>query len=131
MLNKINAFNERLAVWIVQHVGSMVAFWVCFIYAPIAMIPIFQAHRDIMLFASSAWAQLWLLPAIMVGQSVTGRKAETRAEEDHNTIMAEMTELKGLHKDMHDILKEIRILLKEVCPSTSNEWVDITDDEQL
>ena len=48
--------------------------------------------------------QLTFLPLILVGQSLLGKNAETRAAQDHDTIMTEMSEIKAMHQDLHSMM---------------------------
>ncbi len=48
--------------------------------------------------------QLVLLPLIMVGQNIIGGKAEERAVQDHEAILAELVEVKAMHAELHTIV---------------------------
>ncbi len=84
-------FNTRLAVGLTQKVGTM---WTAYIFAVLAIIGLFAilgllSPIVVLLVAwvSQTFIQLVLLPIIMVGQNVLGRKAELQSEEQYNTTL--------------------------------------------
>lgn len=84
-------FNTRLAVGLTQKVGTM---WTAYIFAVLAIIGLFAilgllSPIIVLLVAwvSQTFIQLVLLPIIMVGQNVLGRKAELQSEEQYNTTI--------------------------------------------
>ena len=104
----INKFNDWLAAKITASVGSM---WCAYAFAALALISLPDAiHNGVATLISwiaQTFLQLVLLSVIMVGQRVLSEKSETRAEEDHTAIMAEVTELKEMHEELHKILKDL------------------------
>jgi len=84
-------FNTRLAVGLTQKVGTM---WTAYVFAVLAIIGLFAilgllSPIVVLLVAwvSQTFIQLVLLPIIMVGQNVLGRKAELQSEEQYNTTL--------------------------------------------
>ena len=84
--------NTRIAITLTKSVGSM---WTAYIFAMIAVIGLFAILGVFNLIVATlvAWVsqtliQLVLLPVIMVGQNVLGRKAELQADEQFRTTMS-------------------------------------------
>jgi uncharacterized membrane protein len=82
---------ERMAVWITEHVGTMGFFLVIFVWTAIWLGWKLLAPPELRFDPSMAFAfwlfpsnvlQMLLMPLIMVGQNIQGRRAETRAEND-------------------------------------------------
>lgn len=90
-------FNERLAVWITERLGTMGCTYAFLVLCVLPLVlPSEQAN---ILYVSNCF-QLVFLPLLMVSGLVQGRKAETRAVQDHAAIMEShdliMTEMKRL-----------------------------------
>jgi uncharacterized membrane protein len=84
-------FNTRLAVGLTQSVGTM---WTAYTFAVLAIIGLFAILgllspivALLIAWLSQTFIQLVLLPIIMVGQNVLGRKAELQADEQFNTTI--------------------------------------------
>jgi hypothetical protein len=84
-------FNTRLAVALTKYTGTM---WTAYLFAGIgigSLVGVFTNNAFLgLLFGSisSYFLQLVLLPIIMTGQNVLGRKAELLADEQFNTTMS-------------------------------------------
>jgi uncharacterized membrane protein len=84
-------FNTRLAVALTKYTGTM---WTAYLFAGIgigSLVGVFTNNAFLALFfgsISSYFLQLVLLPVIMTGQNVLGRKAELQADEAFNTTMS-------------------------------------------
>jgi uncharacterized membrane protein len=85
-------FNTRLAVALTRHTGTM---WTAYIFTVLAFIGLFGllGWLNPFVFLLTTWIsqqflQLVLLPVIMVGQNVLGRKSELQADEQFNTTMS-------------------------------------------
>jgi len=116
-IKKINEFNDLVALKATLIIATM---WCVYAFAVMVMIPFFiPSTTSIIQFISSAFLQLLFLPLIMVGQDVQGRKSEARAQQDHETIMAEMAELKAIHKDLHTVMASNGM----ICINCSNSIV--------
>ncbi len=109
--------TDKLALFIVQRVGTMGFFYVCAILVTIPLI--FAPAMPIIQYISSGYLQLILLPLIMVGQNLQGRHAELRAEHDYETNIKAEKEVEAilLHLEKQDetmltILKKIESLEK-------------------
>ena|SRR5258708_240630 len=85
-------FNTRVAVLLTKSVGTM---WTAYSFAVLAFIGLFAILQllppilvILIAFISQTFLQLVLLPVIMVGQNVLGRKTELQADEQFNTTMS-------------------------------------------
>jgi len=85
-------FNTRLAVALTKSTGTM---WTAYIFTVLAVIGLFgllnllpQAVFFFTTWLSQQFLQLVLLPVIMVGQNVLGRKSEIQADEQFRTTMS-------------------------------------------
>ena len=85
-------FNEKVAIWLTKSVGTM---WTAYLFALIAVVGLFAILGVftpivalLVAWASQTLIQLVLLPVIMVGQNVLGRKAEIQADEAFKTTMS-------------------------------------------
>ena len=98
-------FNKKLATIVTNIVGTM---WCAYAFTLLAIVSLPDAIHGgvatLITWIAQTFLQLVLLSIIMVGQSVNSEKAEKRAEEDHVMIMQELSELKDLHTDIHEIL---------------------------
>ncbi len=83
-----NRFNQRFAVWIGTHVGSMYCFYLFNVIALLSAKAAFETHNlvPIVNWISSNWIQLILLPAIMVAQNVAQQATDAKSEADHMTL---------------------------------------------
>jgi hypothetical protein len=102
-----NNFNQKFAVWIGTHVGSMYCFYLFNVIALLSAKAAFETHNlvPIVNWISSNWIQLILLPAIMVAQNVAQKATDAKSEADHTTLTylanlqdEQMTELKNQTK---------------------------------
>lgn len=84
-------FNTRLAVTLTRYTGTM---WTAYLFAGIgigSLVGVFTNNVYLALLCgsiSSYFLQLVLLPIIMTGQNVLGRKAELQADEAFKTTMS-------------------------------------------
>jgi hypothetical protein len=108
-----NNFNDKFAVWIATHVGSMYCFYLFNLLAFLSAKAAFETHNlvPIVNWVSSNWIQLVLLPAIMVAQNVAQKASDAKAEADHMTLTylanlqdEQMSEL----KNQTDILQYLK-----------------------
>ncbi len=107
-------FNDKFAVWIGTHVGTMYCFYLFNVLAFLSAKAAFATHNlvPIVNWVSSNWIQLVLLPAIMVAQNIAQKASDAKAEADHMTLTylanlqdEQMAELKNQTKIL-DILKK-------------------------
>ena len=117
LLKKEKSFNDKFAVWIATHVGSMYAFYLFNVIALLSAKAAFETHNlvPIVNWISSNWIQLVLLPAIMVAQNVAQKATDAKAEADHMTLTylanlqdEQMVELKNQSRVL-DILRKAKM----------------------
>jgi hypothetical protein len=101
----IASINDWIAIRITNAVGTM---WCTYIFAGLALISLPVAIQGgtgpLVAWTAQTFAQLVLLPIIMVGQKLGGVGAELRAQTDHETLMEELAILKDLHVEVHTAL---------------------------
>lgn len=104
-------FNDRFAIWIGTHVGSMYCFYLFNVIAFLSLKSALETHNlvPIINWVSSNWIQLILLPAIMVAQNIAQAAQEAKTETDHETL----TYLATLQDEQMKILYELKKLRKE------------------
>lgn len=112
-LKKEKNFNDKFAIWIGTHVGTMYCFYLFNVIAILSAKAAFATHNlvPIVNWVSSNWIQLVLLPAIMVAQNIAQQGSTAKAEADHMTLTylanlqdEQMAELKNQTKIL-DLLK--------------------------
>jgi hypothetical protein len=88
LLKKDKNFNDKFAIWIATHVGSMYCFYLFNVIAFLSAKAAFETHNlvPIVNWLSSNWIQLVLLPAIMVAQNVAQKATDAKADADHTTL---------------------------------------------
>ena len=116
---KAGGINTRIAVALTKSVGTM---WTANTFMRLAIIglaailglltPIVAL---LVVWISQTFLQLVLLPVIMVGQNVLGRKAELQADEQFNTTMTSYNDIERImqHLSAHDaeLLRHTRMLI--------------------
>ena len=119
-MNKVNQFNNFLAEKSTLVFGTMWTFYIFFFYSLLPLIPFLTQYQN-QLFYWSGWVQLWALPLLMVGQNVLGRNAEQRAQQDHEMIVKEFSEIKELlelerneNQELHMIFDELSNIIKQL-----------------
>jgi hypothetical protein len=88
LVRRENNFNDKFAVWIATHVGSMYCFYLFNVIALLSAKSAFGTHDlvPIVNWISSNWIQLILLPAIMVAQNVAQKATDAKSQSDHHTL---------------------------------------------
>ena len=112
----VGAANERVAVIATIVFGSMWMFYAFFLYGFMPLLPRLAPYQDKFLYWGS-WIQLWALPLLMVGGIVLNRASEKRAAEDHETLMAELAELKAMHDDLREAIESLKRIESDVSSS--------------
>ena len=111
--------NTAIAIGLTKHVGSMWTAYTFVVLAIIGLLAILGLLNPIVAllvaWASQTFIQLVLLPVIMVGQNVLGRKAELQAEEQFNTTIKTYHDIEQIiqHLSAQDaeILKQTHMLV--------------------
>jgi hypothetical protein len=88
LVRRENNFNDKFAVWIATHVGSMYCFYLFNVIALLSAKSAFGTHDlvPIVNWISSNWIQLILLPAIMVAQNVAQKATDAKSQSYHHTL---------------------------------------------
>jgi hypothetical protein len=98
--------NETIATWLSAKFSTMACFWA---FNALALLPVaWPASLQTAQFISSGWLQLISLPLLAVGQEISGRRAETRAQQDHVAIMSDVAMLKAIQAEQHQILTMLK-----------------------
>ncbi len=105
--------NTWLALHITRTIGTM---WVAYLFAALALISLPAALATGQTIVIVAWIaqtflQLVLLPIILVGQNVIQAAADSRAEADHETLMAVhrlVVEVHAINEAQTNMLEELR-----------------------
>ena len=111
--------NTRIAVALTKSVGTM---WTAYTFMGLAIIglaailglltPIVAL---LVVWISQTFLQLVLLPVIMVGQNVLGRKAELQADEQFNTTMNSYNDIEHITQHLSaqdaELLRHTRMLI--------------------
>jgi uncharacterized membrane protein len=112
-------FNEKLAIWLTKSVGTM---WTAYAFTMIAVIGLFAilgvfnpVVALLVAWASQTLIQLVLLPVIMVGQNVLGRKAELQADEQYRTTMSTYHDIEQIMQHLSaqdaELLRHAKMLI--------------------
>jgi len=96
--NPVVRFNARFGLLITVAVGTM---WCAYIFACIALISLpdnIHSTQTLILWISSSFLQLVLLPIIIVGQNIQAKTSDKRAEEtyrDAEAVLHEATQIQA------------------------------------
>ena len=124
----IESFNKKLATKITGAVSTM---WCAYIFMAIALISLpnaIKSHDTIVIvsWVAQTFLQLVLLSIIMVGQDVQSARTQEIINETHFASLSEfelakearsiaqqeLTELKTISKEVHQVLKDIEGRIK-------------------
>ena len=122
-MDRINAFNRRIAEKITSAVSTM---WCAYIFAAIALISLPAALRTgdplvIVAWVAQTFLQLVLLSIIMVGQQASSDAVAQKINETHEASLGEfelakearaladqeLQELKNIAKEIHQVHKDV------------------------
>jgi uncharacterized membrane protein len=124
-------YNTQIAVWLTEHVGSM---WTAYIFAMIAIIGLFgilglisPVVALLVAWISQTFIQLVLLPIIMVGQNVLGRKSELQADEAFATTMKTYADIEVVMKHLDSQDKKIYALEQLIQAQTDSILTIVQD----
>ncbi|HUZ40802.1 MAG TPA: DUF1003 domain-containing protein [Acidimicrobiales bacterium] len=99
--NPIIRLNARFGLRITLVVGTM---WMAYIFTIIALLALPDAIKQgtyyIIVWLSSSFLQLVLLPIIIVGQNIQARAADKRAEETYKDAEAVLKESEEIQKHL-------------------------------
>jgi hypothetical protein len=118
--NPFVRFNSKFGLKITLVVGTM---WTAYIFTTIALFALPSAIKQgtyfVVVWLSSSFLQLVLLPIIIVGQNIQAAAADKRAEDtfkDAEAVLKEASEIQNhllaQDKAISDILERIEVLMK-------------------
>jgi hypothetical protein len=99
--NPFIRFNARFGLRITLVVGTM---WMAYIFTIIALFALPDAIKQgtyfVIVWLSSSFLQLVLLPIIIVGQNIQARAADKRSEDTYNDAEAVLKESEEIQKHL-------------------------------
>jgi ABC-type multidrug transport system fused ATPase/permease subunit len=116
---KAAGINTRIAVGLTKTVGTM---WTAYTFAALAVVGLMAIIgllspivALLVVWISQTFLQLTLLPIIMVGQNVLGRKSELQADEQFNTTMSSYNDIEQVIRHLSaqdaELLRHTRMLI--------------------
>ncbi len=124
-------FNTQIAVWLTEHVGTM---WTAYGFAILAIIGLFAilgllSPVVVLLISwiSQTFLQLVLLPVIMVGQNVLGRKSELQADEAYTTTMKTYADIEAVMKHLDEQDEKI-LTLEQLIKAQTDSILSLVQD---
>ena len=116
---KAAGVNTRIAVALTKSVGTMWTAYTFMLLGFIGLAAILGLLTPIVallvVWISQTFLQLVLLPVIMVGQNVLGRKAELQADEQFNTTMNSYNDIEHIMQHLSaqdaELLRHTRMLI--------------------
>ncbi|MBO0730315.1 MAG: DUF1003 domain-containing protein [Acidimicrobiaceae bacterium] len=112
--NPVVRFNARLGLIITVVVGTM---WCAYAFAGIALISLpdnVKSTQLLILWISSSFLQLILLPIIIVGQNIQAKASDKRAEDTYNDADAVLHESEEIQRHLEAQDVEILRILNAV-----------------
>ena len=105
----MGGFNRWLGQRITDVVGTM---WTAYAFAALALVSLPGAlgtHDAVVIVSwiAQTFLQLVLLCIIMVGQGIQAEGTEVVIRETHDTVIAELAELRAVVEQMHEITREL------------------------
>jgi type VI protein secretion system component VasK len=99
--NPFVRFNARFGLWITLVVGTM---WAAYLFTVLALFAlpsaIHQGTYYIIVWLSSSFLQLVLLPIIIVGQNIQATAADKRSEDTYKDAEAVLKEAEEIQKHL-------------------------------
>ncbi len=116
---KAAGVNTRVAVGLTKRVGPM---WTAYAFGALAVVGLMAIVGVLspivallVVWISQTFLQLTLLPIIMVGQNVLGRKSELQADEQFNTTMTSYNDIEQIMQHLTaqdaELLRHTRMLI--------------------
>ena len=119
--------NAKFGLKITLVVGTM---WCAYVFTIIALFALPSAIKQgtyfVVVWLSSSFLQLVLLPIIIVGQNIQATAADKRAEDTYKDAEAVLKESEEIQRHLHaqdhaisDILDRVETMLQQIGPKTS------------
>lgn len=134
--NPIVRFNARFGLLITVIVGTM---WCAYVFAGIALISLgdnLHSTQELILWISSSFLQLVLLPIIIVGQNIQAKSSDKRAEDtfrDADAVLHESIEiqrhLQAQDVEIEKIVDLVRTLHPELAAAEHQETAPVGDEQ--
>ena len=116
---KAAGVNTKIAVTLTKSAGTM---WTAYTFMALAVVGLMAILgllspivALLVVWISQTFLQLTLLPIIMVGQNVLGRKSELQAEEQFNTTMSSYNDIEHIMQHLSaqdaELLRHTRMLI--------------------
>jgi uncharacterized membrane protein len=99
---------EKIAVFITNHVGTVEFAIFCAVFVTIPLV--WKNTMPVILYISSGYMQLILLPLIMVGQNLQNRHAERRVQSEYELSLKSEAQI----KDIVARLEKQDLILKDI-----------------
>lgn len=103
--NRLARLNARIGLKITVLVGTM---WTAYVFMLLALIALPSAYQAglyyIVVWLSSSFLQLVLLPVIIVGQNIQAKHADARSEQTYQTAVAMSARMERLEKAFGELL---------------------------
>lgn len=100
---------EKLALWVTDHIGTIEFAIFCVLLVSVPLV--WKSTMSVILYISSGYLQLVMLPLIMLGQNLQSRHSEKRAEADYELDVKNDIQIRTLiaHMEKQDaLLSEIQ-----------------------
>jgi hypothetical protein len=99
--NPLVRFNAHFGLWITLAVGTM---WTAYIFSVLALLALPDAIQQgtyyVIVWLSSSFLQLVLLPIIIVGQNIQAKAADKRAEDTFKDAEAVLKEAEEIQRHL-------------------------------
>ena len=112
----VGRLNAKVGLRITLVVGTM---WAGYVFAAIALISLpdnVHSTQLLILWISSSFLQLVLLPVIIVGQNIQAKAADARSEATYNDASAVLEEAKQIQAHLLAQDEALQRIIAEVCP---------------
>jgi len=119
--NPFLRFNAHAGLIITVIVGTM---WCAYVFAAIALISLpdnIHSTQNLILWISSSFLQLVLLPIIIVGQNIQARASDKRAEDTYNdadAVLHESLEIQAHLKAQDAEIEKILQMVEGIRPAS-------------
>ncbi len=121
--NAIGRLNAKVGLRITVVVGTM---WAGYVFAAIALISLpdnVHSTQLLILWISSSFLQLVLLPIIIVGQNIQAKAADARSEATYNDASAVLEEAKQIQAHLLAQDAALERIIAEICKPASGAAV--------
>ncbi|MCV7175657.1 DUF1003 domain-containing protein [Mycolicibacterium sphagni] len=110
-------FNARFGLWITLIVGTM---WAAYLFTVLALFALPDAIKQgtyfVVVWLSSSFLQLVLLPIIIVGQNIQAKAADTRADDTYKDAEAVLKEASMIQEHLTKQDEVISRILEQIQP---------------